>query len=71
MTGDSLDQVASQTLDNLYVISKGIRIPVFRPLIEFDKEEIASLARSLGFEKAMISLPAWGVLPGHPDTCRA
>jgi thiamine biosynthesis protein ThiI len=68
VTGDSLGQVASQTLDNLYVISKGIRIPVFRPLIGFDKEEIASLARSLGFEKAMISLPPCAALPEHPET---
>ena len=68
VTGESLGQVASQTLDNIYVISKGIEIPVLRPLIGFDKEEIASLARSLGFEMAMASLPACSALPEFPET---
>ena len=68
VTGDSLGQVASQTLDNLYVISKGIPIPVLRPLIGFDKEEIAELARKLGFEEAMRSLPPCKALPEYPET---
>jgi thiamine biosynthesis protein ThiI len=68
VTGESLGQVASQTLDNIYVISKGIEIPILRPLIGFDKEEIASLARSLGFEMAMVSLPTCSALPEFPET---
>ena len=47
VTGESLGQVASQTLDNIYVISRGLGVPVLRPLIGFDKEEIVSLARSI------------------------
>ena len=48
VTGESLGQVASQTLDNIYVISRDLGVPVLRPLIGFDKEEIVSLARSIG-----------------------
>ena len=48
VTGESLGQVSSQTLQNLKVIEEAIRIPILRPLIGFDKEEITSLAKSLG-----------------------
>ena len=48
VTGESLGQVASQTLDNLYFLSTKVRIPVLRPLVGYDKEEIADLARKLG-----------------------
>jgi thiamine biosynthesis protein ThiI len=47
-TGDSISQVASQTLDNLNAVSYGINVPVFRPLITKNKEEIISLARTYG-----------------------
>ena len=48
VTGESLGQVASQTLDNLYTIDEAADIPVLRPLIGFDKNEIAELARIIG-----------------------
>jgi thiamine biosynthesis protein ThiI len=48
VTGESLAQVASQTLHNLIVTQKAISIPVFRPLIGFDKEEIIEKARKIG-----------------------
>ncbi|MEM3547158.1 MAG: tRNA uracil 4-sulfurtransferase ThiI [Candidatus Bathyarchaeia archaeon] len=48
VTGENLGQVASQTLDNLNAIDSAIEIPVLRPLIGFDKEEIVSLARRIG-----------------------
>jgi thiamine biosynthesis protein ThiI len=48
ITGENLGQVASQTLANLSVISEGITVPVIRPLITFDKEEIITLARRIG-----------------------
>ncbi len=47
-TGENLGQVASQTLANLSVISDGIPVPVLRPLITYDKEEIITLARRIG-----------------------
>jgi len=48
VTGESLGQVASQTLDNLAVIEEAVHLPVLRPLIGSDKEEIVQQARRLG-----------------------
>ena len=48
VTGDSLGQVASQTLENLAVIEAAVGIPVLRPLIGCDKEEIVQQARRIG-----------------------
>ena len=48
ITGESLGQVASQTLQNIEVISTGITKPILRPLIGFDKVEIIALARRIG-----------------------
>jgi thiamine biosynthesis protein ThiI len=48
VTGDSLGQVASQTLSNLEAISSGIPKPILRPLIGLDKAEIMALARTIG-----------------------
>lgn len=68
VTGELLGEVASQTLDNLYVISKSIEMPVLRPLIGFDKEGVTSMARFLGFEEAMVGLPPCAALPKSPET---
>lgn len=46
--GDSLGQVASQTLQNIKVIENSIDLPVLRPLIGWDKEEIVEIAKSIG-----------------------
>lgn len=46
-TGESLGQVSSQTLPNIGLIEEGIKIPIFRPLVGFDKEEIIILAKNL------------------------
>jgi thiamine biosynthesis protein ThiI len=48
VTGESLGQVASQTLDNLSVIDEAARGPVLRPLIGMDKQEITREAERLG-----------------------
>lgn len=48
VTGDSLSQVASQTLDNLGVIYAASRWPVLPPLLGFDKEETIKIAREIG-----------------------
>ncbi len=48
VTGDSLGQVASQTLPNLAAISSDVQLPIFRPLIGLDKYQITELARSIG-----------------------
>jgi tRNA uracil 4-sulfurtransferase len=48
VTGDSLGQVASQTLPNLAVVEEAAELPLLRPLIDRDKAEIVEIARQLG-----------------------
>ncbi|HEU4686835.1 MAG TPA: tRNA uracil 4-sulfurtransferase ThiI [Vicinamibacterales bacterium] len=48
VTGDVVGQVASQTLENLSVIGSVVTMPVFRPLIGMDKEEITAEATKIG-----------------------
>ena len=48
-TGEALGQKASQTLDNLCATSSGIKKPILRPLISYDKNEIIRLSKSFGF----------------------
>lgn len=47
-TGDALSQVASQTLDNISAISYGFDIPIFRPLLAYNKDEIIAKANMYG-----------------------
>ncbi len=48
VTGESLGQVASQTVENIRAISEAIDLPILRPLIGFNKEEIITLAKQIG-----------------------
>ena len=48
VTGDSLAQVASQTLRNLVAVDAAARLSVFRPLVGTDKLEILDMARKIG-----------------------
>jgi thiamine biosynthesis protein ThiI len=48
VTGEAISQVASQTLENLAAIDAAARLPVLRPLIGMDKEEITAEARRIG-----------------------
>ncbi len=48
ITGESLGQVSSQTPQNLLAINHGIDIPVYRPLIGMDKDEISDMGRDIG-----------------------
>lgn len=48
VTGDSLGQVASQTLPNIAAISSDVSIPILRPLIGMDKMEITAWSREIG-----------------------
>ncbi len=55
VTGDAIGQVASQTVENLAVIGAVAALPILRPLIGFDKEEITSEALRLGtYETSII-----------------
>ncbi len=47
-TGESLGQVASQTAENLAAEGLDIRLPILRPLIGFDKDEIIEMAKRIG-----------------------
>ncbi len=69
ITGDSLGQVASQTLDNLEVISHGVSKPILRPLIGMDKTEITALARRIGtFDISTRLARPCPYVPAHPLT---
>jgi len=51
-TGDSIGQVASQTMVNLAVVSEAALVPLIRPLVAFDKQEAVDLAKKIGtFER--------------------
>ena len=60
-TGENLGQVASQTLKNLACIEATADLPVLRPLLSYDKQEIIALAESIGSYKTSIE--------AHPDCC--
>lgn len=48
VTGESIGQVASQTMDGLYCTDDAVTMPVFRPCIGMDKLDIMNLARKIG-----------------------
>jgi len=48
VTGENLGQVASQTLQNLYVLEQSVNIPVLRPLLCMDKQEVVDIAKKIG-----------------------
>lgn len=48
ITGESLGQVASQTIQNIAVTNSSVELPILRPLIGFDKKEIIARAKTIG-----------------------
>ena len=55
ITGESLGQVASQTLESITSTNSVATLPVFRPLIGFDKDEIIEIAQKIGtFETSIL-----------------
>jgi len=71
VTGDSLGQVASQTLENIAVISAATTMPILRPLIGENKDDIITTATAIG--TAVISAQPYEdccslFLPDHPET---
>lgn len=48
ITGESLGQVASQTMKSMIVIENAINIPILKPLVGLDKSEIIEIAREIG-----------------------
>ncbi len=71
ITGESIGQVASQTMEALGVTDSAVSMPVFRPLIGFDKSEIIDIARKID-TYALSSLPYEDCCtiftPKHPAT---
>ena len=71
VTGESVGQVASQTLANIGAIAQAVSFPILRPLITKDKEEIIKKAREIGTFDISI-LPHQDCcarfLPLHPET---
>jgi len=70
-TGESIGQVASQTLENLAVIEQAVGIPILRPLIGMDKDEIVAQAQAIGtFETSILPDEDCCQLfvPRHPAT---
>ena len=71
ITGESLAQVASQTMNALAVTDNAINMPVFRPAIGMDKEEIVRIARKIGtFETSILPFEDCCTVftPRHPRT---
>jgi len=71
VTGESLGQVASQTLENIAAIQEAVSIPILRPLIGMDKQEISAMAQRCGTWEISI-LPDQDCcqlfVPRHPAT---
>lgn len=71
ITGESIGQVASQTMHSLVVTDDSARMPVFRPLIGFDKEEIVQIAKKIDtFETSILPYEDCCTIfvPKHPET---
>lgn len=71
ITGESLAQVASQTMQAIAVTDAAVDMPVFRPAIGLDKEEIIRIAREIGtFETSILPFEDCCTVftPRHPRT---
>jgi thiamine biosynthesis protein ThiI len=69
VTGESLGQVASQTIHNLHVLDNVVELPVYRPLIGMDKVEIENIARKIGtYGVSARKVNGCTVVPDKPAT---
>ncbi len=71
ITGESIGQVASQTVQSLIVTDDAATMPVFRPLIGFDKEEIVQIAKRIDtFETSILPFEDCCTIfvAKHPET---
>jgi len=67
--GDSLGQVASQTLQNIRVIEQAVSIPILRPLIGLDKENIIKTAKKIGtYDLSILPSDGCSAVPKKPAT---
>jgi tRNA uracil 4-sulfurtransferase len=69
VTGEAIGQVSSQTLTNLRAIEEAASLPVLRPLIGFDKNEIIDRARRIGTYAISAKVKEYcAIAPGNPAT---
>jgi thiamine biosynthesis protein ThiI len=69
ITGESLGQVASQTLQNLNVENQVVKIPIIRPLIGLDKLEIEAIAQKIGtYDISILPGLCCTIVPKKPST---
>lgn len=69
ITGEAVGQVSSQTLRNLRSLEPAAELPVFRPLLGFDKEEIIQRARHVGTAGLSEQVKEYcAIAPGKPVT---
>ena len=67
--GDSLGQVSSQTLKNMFAIDKASDTLVLRPLISFNKQEIINISQKIGTYDFAVNMPEYcGVISDKPAT---
>lgn len=67
--GDSLGQVASQTLQNIWVIENAVNVPILRPLIGLDKEDIIRMAKKMGtYDLSILPSDGCSAVPIKPST---
>jgi thiamine biosynthesis protein ThiI len=67
--GDSLGQVSSQTLKNMFVIDKASQTLILRPLIGFNKQEIIDITKMIGTYDFACNMPEYcGVISDRPST---
>ena len=67
--GDSLGQVASQTLQNIKTIEQSVKIPIFRPLIGLDKEDVVKIAKEIGtYNLSILPSDECNAVPNRPVT---
>lgn len=71
ITGESIGQVASQTMESLVCTDAAVKMPVFRPLIGMDKEEIVEISKKIGtYETSILPYEDCCTIfvPKHPKT---
>ena len=61
VTGEAIAQVSSQTLDNIAITNEAVKMPVLRPVLGFDKEEIIAISKKIGTYEISIQ--------PHEDCC--
>ncbi len=69
VTGDAIGQVSSQTLQNLAVISEGAKLPILRPLIGCNKDEIIAESKRVGTHDLSARVGEYcAIVPSRPAT---